>query len=116
MSPSAFPPLQFASGVRDQLRQLLTLAFLEPTRQDDDLRHAIEDYVRHAKEERRPPESVISALKRAITDAAVARSSYRAANELTDRVIHWSLEAYYQGDNPADRLPERRLQHATPAA
>jgi hypothetical protein len=108
--------VHFAAGARDQLRELLALSFLHPGRADDDLRHAVQDYVRHAKAELGTPESVISALKRAITDEAVARSSYRAANELTDRVIHWSIEAFYGGETVPERVPDRRFQHANPAS
>jgi len=71
------------------------MSFSEPSRDDDDLRHAVLDYVRHAKAERRTPEMVIVSLKRAIIDAAAARISYRAANELTDRVVRWFIDGYY---------------------
>ena len=87
MSRSAESNLQLASGGRDDLRQLFALSFSEPARDDEDLRHAVLDYVRIAKLERRTPEMVIVSLKRAIIDAAAARISYRAANELTDRVV-----------------------------
>ena len=74
------------------------MSFAEPTRDDDDLRHAVLDYVRNAKAERRTPEMVIVSLKRAIIDAAAARISYRAANELTDRVVRWFIDGYYGAD------------------
>jgi len=77
------------------------MSFATPTRDDDDLRHAVLDYVRMAKAERRTPEMVIVSLKRAIIDAAAARISYRAANELTDRVVRWFIDGYYGADTPA---------------
>jgi hypothetical protein len=46
---------------------------------------------------------VIVSLKRAIIDAAAARISYRAANELTDRVVRWFIDAYYGVDGVPDR-------------
>ena len=101
MSLSTESHVQFASGNRDDLRKLFALSFSEPTRDDDDLRHAVLDYVRTAKAERRTPEMVIVTLKRAITDAAAARISYRAANELTDRVVRWFIDGYYGADAPA---------------
>src|SRR5687768_6011156 len=73
MNRSAESHVQLASGGRDDLRQLFELSFSEPARDDEDLRHAVLDYVRTAKAERRTPEMVIVSLKRAISDAA-ARS------------------------------------------
>jgi hypothetical protein len=102
MNRSADSPLQLASGGRDDLRQLFALSFTEPARDDEDLRHAVLDYVRAAKAERRTPELVIVSLKRAIIDAAAARISYRAANELTDRVVRWFIDAYYGADSVSD--------------
>ena len=55
---------------------------------------------------------VIVALKRAITDAAAARISYRAANELTDRVVRWFIDAYYGADGSGERGIDLRM--ATP--
>ena len=56
---------------------------------------------------RRPsavPGMVIVSLKRAIVDAAAARISYRAANELTDRVVRWFIDGYYGVDpSPVER-------------
>ena len=101
MNRSAESNVQLASGGRDDLRQLFALSFSEPARDDEDLRHAVLDYVRTAKAERRTPEMVIVSLKRAITDAAAARISYRAANELTDRVVRWFIDGYYGADGPA---------------
>jgi hypothetical protein len=101
MSRSAESPVQFASGGKDDLRQLFALSFAQPSRDDDDLRHAVLDYVRTAKAERWTPEVVIVSLKRAIIDAAAARISYRAANELTDRVVRWFIDGYYGADASA---------------
>jgi hypothetical protein len=101
MSRSAESPVQLASGGRDDLRHLFAMSFAEPSRGDDDLRHAVLDYVRNAKAERRTPEMVIVSLKRAIIDAAAARISYRAANELTDRVVRWFIDGYYGADAAA---------------
>src|SRR6185369_10956980 len=78
MSRSAESHVQLASGGKEDLQQLFALSFAEPTRHDDDLRHAVLDYVRNAKAERRTPEMVIVSLKRAIIDAAAARISDRA--------------------------------------
>jgi hypothetical protein len=102
MSRSAQANLQLASGGRDDLRQLFALSFSEPSRDDEDLRHAVLDYVRAAKAERRTPELVIVSLKRAIIDAAAARISYRAANELTDRVVRWFIDGYYGAEGAPD--------------
>lgn len=102
--------MQLAAGGRDDLRQLFALSFSEPARDDEDLRHAVLDYVRAAKAERRTPELVIVALKRAITDAAAARISYRAANELTDRVVRWFIDGYYDADgSPGERGLDLRM-------
>ena len=101
MSRTAEPHVQLASGTKEDLRQLFALSFLQPNRNDDDLRHAVLDYVRNAKEERRTPEMVIVSLKRAIIDAAAARISYRAANDLTDRVGRWFIDGYYGADTPS---------------
>jgi hypothetical protein len=110
MSRSAESHVQLASGTREDLRQLFAMSFAEPTRDDEDLRHAVLDYVRIAKAERRTPELVIVSLKRAIVDAAAARISYRAANELTDRVVRWFIDAYYGADAPsAERGLELRM-------
>jgi hypothetical protein len=110
MSRTAEPHVQLASGTKDDLRQLFALSFLQPTRNDDDLRHAVLDYVRNAKEERRTPEVVIVSLKRAIIDAAAARISYRAANDLTDRVVRWFIDGYYGADTPSgDRALDLRM-------
>ena len=110
MSRSAESHVQLASGGRDDLRQLFALSFTEPKRDDDDLRHAVMDYVRAAKAERRTPEMVIVSLKRAIIDAAAARISYRAANELTDRVVRWFIDGYYDADAaPAERSRDLRI-------
>ena len=76
---------------------------------DEDLRHAVLDYVRTAKAERRTPELVIVSLKRAIVDAAAAKISYRAANELTDRVVRWFIDGYYGPDGAPDRSRDLRL-------
>jgi hypothetical protein len=109
MSRSAESNVHIASGGRDDLRQLFALSFTE-ARDDDDLRHAVMDYVRTAKAERRTPEMVIVSLKRAIIDAAAARISYRAANELTDRVVRWFIDGYYGTDAPAaDRGLDLRM-------
>ena len=91
------------SGVqndRGALRQLFATSFSEPARDEERLRHAVLDYVRAAKEECRKPELVMVTLKRAIVDAAAARISYRAANELTDRVVRWFIDGYYGSDSP----------------
>ena len=110
MSRSAESHVQLASGGRDDLRQLFALSFSEPGRDDDDLRHAVMNYVRTAKAERRTPEMVIVSLKRAIIDAAAARISYRAANDLTDRVVRWFIDGYYGTDAPpADRGLDLRM-------
>jgi hypothetical protein len=101
MSRSAESQVQLASGGKEDLQQLFALSFAEPTRGDDDLRHAVLDYVRNAKAERRTPEMVIVSLKRAIIDAAAARISYRAANDLTDRVVRWFIDGYYGSDSPS---------------
>ena len=86
------------------------MSFAEPSRDDDDLRHAVLDYVRNAKAERRTPEMVIVSLKRAIIDAAAARISYRAANELTDRVVRWFIDGYYGVDaTPVERALDLRM-------
>jgi hypothetical protein len=115
MSRSAESPLQLASGGRDDLRQLFAMTFSEPSREDEDLRHAVLDYVRAAKAERRSPETVIVSLKRAIIDAAAARFSYRAANELTDRVVRWFIDEYYGADVMTDRARDLRIS-TTPQA
>jgi hypothetical protein len=112
MSRSAESHLQFASSNRDDLRTLFALSFSEPARGDDELRHAVLDYVRTAKAERRTPEMVIVSLKRAIIDAAAARISYRAANELTDRVVRWFIDGYYEADGSTDRGLELRMAPA----
>ena len=110
MTRAAESKAHLASGGRDDLRQLFALSFSESVRDDEDLRHAVLDYVRIAKEERRTPEMVIVSLKRAITDAAAARISYRAANELTDRVVRWFIDGYYGVDAPpGDRGLELRI-------
>jgi len=110
MSRTAESHVQLASGGKEDLRQLFALSFSEPARDDDDLRHAVLDYVRNAKEERRTPEMVIVSLKRAITDAAAARISYRAANDLTDRVVRWFIDGYYGADTPSgDRGRDLRM-------
>lgn len=109
MNRSADSHVQLASGGRDDLRQLFALSFSEPARDDEDLRHAVLDYVRTAKAERLTPEMVIVTLKRAIIDAATARISYRAANELTDRVVRWFIDGYYGADGLADRGRELRI-------
>jgi hypothetical protein len=110
MTRSAESKVQLASGGRDDLRQLFALSFSDGARDDEDLRHAVMDYVRTAKAERRTPEMVIVALKRAITDAAAARISYRAANELTDRVVRWFIDGYYGTDAaPGERGLELRI-------
>lgn len=104
MTGSTHTPVQLADPGRDDLRRLLALSFTDPGRDDNDLHRAVLDLVRSAKAERRTPETIIVALKRAIADAAVARYTYRAANELTDRVVRWFLDAYYGADGPpADR-------------
>ena len=113
MNRSAESHVQLASGGRDDLRQLFTLSFSEPARDDGDLRHAVMDYARAAKAERRTPEMVIVSLKRALIDAAAARISYRAANELTDRVVRWFIDGYYGTDAPpSDRGLDLRPQPA----
>ena len=100
MSRSAESPVQSLDPAdQDDLRQLFATSFTEPVR-DEDLRHAISSYVREAKAKRRKPELVIVSLKRAIIDAAAAKISYRAANDLTDRVVRWFIDAYY-GTDPA---------------
>jgi len=49
-------------------------------------------------------------LKRAIIDAAAARISYRAANELTDRVVRWFIDGYYGVDaSPVDHRLDLRM-------
>jgi len=101
MAPYAESHVQLAPGGRDDLRQLFARSFSDPARDDDHLRHAVLAYVRNAKAERRTPEMVIVSLKRAIIDAAAARISYRAANELTDRVVRWFIDGYYGADAPA---------------
>jgi len=116
MSRSAESHVQLSAGSRDDLRQLFALSFSEPTRGDDDLRHAVLDYARTAKAERRTPEMVIASLKRAIIDAAAARISYRAANELTDRVVRWFIDGYYGADTPSgERGLELRMGPAPSA-
>jgi hypothetical protein len=110
MSRSAESNVQLASGGKEDLRQLFALSFAQPARDDEDLRHAVMDYVRAAKEELRTPEMVIVSLKRAIIDAAAARISYRAANELTDRVVRWFIDGYYGADGHAsDRGLDMRI-------
>ena len=112
MNRSAESHVQLASGGRDDLRQLFELSFSEPARNDEDLRHAVLDYVRAAKAERRTQEMVIVSLKRAIFDAAAARISYRAANELTDRVVRWFIDAYYGVDGSVERSLDLRMAPA----
>src|SRR4051812_35682854 len=51
MSRTAESHVRLASGGKEDLRQLFALSFSEPARDDDDLRHAVLDYVRNAKEE-----------------------------------------------------------------
>jgi len=110
MSPIVDSHVQLEGADRDDLRQLFALSFSEPTRNDEDLRHAVLDYVRAAKASRRKPEWVIVSLKRAIIDAAAARISYRAANELTDRVVRWFIDGYYGSDTTTgERGIELRL-------
>jgi hypothetical protein len=104
----------YLAGGRDDLRQLFARALSTSARDEDDLRHAVLDYARSAKAERRTPELVMVALKRAITDAAAARISYRAANELTDRVVRWFIDGYYGSDGPAaERGLDLRMAHAS---
>lgn len=100
MSRPGDSSVQLEGTDRDDLRRLFALSFSEPARSDEELRHAVLDYVRAAKASRRTPELVMVSLKRAITDAAAARISYRAANELTDRVVRWFIDGYY-GSDPA---------------
>lgn len=109
MSSSAKPHVQLETSDRDDLRQLFALSFSEPARDDNDLRHAVLDYARNAKAERRTPEMVIVSLKRAIIDAAAARISYRAANELTDRVVRWFIDGYYETEPAAERGRDLRI-------
>jgi len=85
---------------RPDLRQLFATSFSEPASDENELRHAVLEYVRAAKAERRKPELVIVSLKRAVFDAAAAKISYRAANELTDRVVRWFIDGYYGADTP----------------
>jgi hypothetical protein len=96
--------------VGEHLRNLLSLAFREPSRNEDALRAAVRACARDAKAQRRAPENVMVALKRAIADAAVARFSYRACNEMTDRVVRWFIDAYYE-----DAMAVRPLE-ARPAS
>jgi hypothetical protein len=98
MSRSVDSNVQVEGADRDDLRRLFAMSFSEPMRNDEDLRHAVLDYVRAAKASRRKPEWVMVSLKRAIIDAAAARISYRAANELTDRVVRWFIDGYYGSD------------------
>ena len=117
MSRSAESHVQLASGGKEDLRQLFALSFAQPARSDDDLRHAVLDYVRNAKAERLTPEMVIVSLKRAIIDAAAARISYRAANDLTDRVVRWFIDGYYGSDaSSSDRGLELRMGPASQRA
>jgi hypothetical protein len=81
----------------EPLRQLLGQAFIEPTRADEDLRAAVCDYVRDAKARKNTPEKVLIVLKRTVADVAVARFSYRTMNDLTERVVRWCIDAYYDG-------------------
>lgn len=93
--------------VGEQLRNLLSLAFREPQRNEEELRAAVRACARDAKAQRRAPENVMVALKRAIADAAVSRFSYRACNEMTDRVVRWFIDAYYEDAMTARALPVR---------
>jgi len=105
--------VQLEGADREDLRRLFAMSFSEPSRSDEDLRHAVLDYVRAAKASHRKPEWVITSLKRAIIDAAAARISYRAANELTDRVVRWFIDGYYGPDAvQGERGIEFRLNHA----
>ena len=105
--------VQLEGADPDDLCRLFAMSFSEPGRDDEELRHAVLDYVRAAKASRRKPEWVIVSLKRAIVDAAAARISYRAANELTDRVVRWFIDGYYGSDtSTADRGVELRLSPA----
>ena len=102
--------VQLEGADRDDLRRLFAMSFAEPGRNDEDLRHAVLDYVRAAKASRRKPELVIVSLKRAIIDAAAARISYRAANDLTDRVVRWFIDGYYGSDtSTAERAMDLRM-------
>lgn len=107
-------PLEGRVDGRDDLRELFASSLSTAVGNEDALRHAILHVARTAKAERRGPELVIGSLKRAIIDAAAARISYRAANELTDRVVRWFIDGYYGSDAPAG---ERGLDiHFRPSA
>jgi hypothetical protein len=116
MSRTADSHTPLSPSGREDLRHLFARSFSEPARDDDDLRHAVLDYARAAKAERRTPEVVIGSLKRAIIDAAAARISYRAANELTDRVVHWFLDGYYGAEVGPTELGLDRHMTSSPRA
>jgi hypothetical protein len=81
-----------AAQVHQALSRLLTLGNSATW----EARESVEGYVRLAKELAMPPEDVLIRLKRIVTVSAVSvRASWRSADELTDQVIGWFLEAYF---------------------
>ena len=118
MDRSATPPLQFAVGSRDSLQSLLALTFRDPARDDNDLRDAVRDFVRAAKRVGTSPERVVVELKQTVTSIAMAvRASYRMCNALTDRVVGWFIDAYYDSvQAPATTLVRSPAKVVRPRA
>jgi hypothetical protein len=75
------------------------------------LREAISKYVRGLKASGYRPEEVLVAIKALIVEAGVEKRSASPgspAAELTDRVIAWSIEAYFRPNTPDPDRGEAR--------
>jgi hypothetical protein len=66
-----------------------------------ELRGAVQAYVARLKAAGAPPESVVVAVKAATASGALlawqSHDSRREATALTERVVRWSVQAYYAG-------------------
>ena len=70
-----------------------------------ELRAAVQNYVRGLKASGHRPEQVLLALKALIAEAGIERRGHSAGSrrhaELADRIIAWSITAYFASDTDA---------------
>ena len=75
---------------------------------------AVRTFAAHARRTALAPERMLVELKQIVREAATSRVPYRVCNEMTDRVVAWAVEEYFD-QSPALTLDVTRSRRESPA-
>ena len=92
-----------ADDGRGALAHHLAASFTHPERDLAPVHDAVRTFAVHARRSGLAPEKMLAMLKQLVVEAATSRAPYRRCNEMTDRVVAWAIEEYFDESSPPVR-------------